>query len=199
MHFFIQCDIIDKESKIFGGVKVKHYVRELISEEKIANRIEQLGKQISEDYKDEDLVLVALLRGSALFLADISRKITANCRIDFMCVSSYGNSMTTSGNINIKKDLDEDICGKNVLIIEDIIDTGTTLYKIKDFLLQREPKSLKICSLLDKPSRRIHDVKIDYIGFTIPDVFIVGYGIDYAQEYRTLPYLGEVVQEEENE
>ncbi len=178
---------------------MKHYVRELISEEKIANRIEQLGKQISEDYKDEDLVLVALLRGSALFLADISRKITANCRIDFMCVSSYGNSMTTSGNINIKKDLDEDICGKNVLIIEDIIDTGTTLYKIKDFLLQREPKSLKICSLLDKPSRRIHDVKIDYIGFTIPDVFIVGYGIDYAQEYRTLPYLGEVVQEEENE
>ena len=173
---------------------MKHYVRELISEEKIANRIEQLGKQISEDYKDEDLVLVALLRGSALFLADISRKITANCRIDFMCVSSYGNSMTTSGNINIKKDLDEDICGKNVLIIEDIIDTGTTLYKIKDFLLQREPKSLKICSLLDKPSRRIHD-----IGFTIPDVFIVGYGIDYAQEYRTLPYLGEVVQEEENE
>ena len=178
---------------------MKHYVRELISEEKIANRIEQLGKQISEDYKDEDLVLVALLRGSALFLADISRKITANCRIDFMCVSSYGNSRTTSGNINIKKDLDEDICGKNVLIIEDIIDTGTTLYKIKDFLLQREPKSLKICSLLDKPSRRIHDVKIDYIGFTIPDVFIVGYGIDYAQEYRTLPYLGEVVQEEENE
>lgn len=178
---------------------MKHYVRELISEEKIANRIEQLGKQISEDYKDEDLVLVALLRGSALFLADISRKITANCRIDFMCVSSYGNSMTTSGNINIKKDLDEDICGKNVLIIEDIIDTGTTLYKIKDFLLQREPKSLKICSLLDKPSRRIHNVKIDYIGFTIPDVFIVGYGIDYAQEYRTLPYLGEVVQEEENE
>lgn len=178
---------------------MKHYVKELISEEKIASRIEQLGKQISEDYKDEDLVLVALLRGSALFLADISRKITANCRIDFMCVSSYGNSMTTSGNINIKKDLDEDICGKNVLIIEDIVDTGTTLYKIKDFLMQREPKSLKICSLLDKPSRRIHDVKIDYLGFTIPDVFIVGYGIDYAQEYRTLPYLGEVIQEGKDE
>lgn len=176
---------------------MKHHVKQMISETQIAKRIEELAYQISEDYKDEDLVLVALLRGSALFLADISRKITSNCRIDFMCVSSYGDSMNTSGNINIKKDLDEDICGKNVLIIEDIIDTGTTLYKIKDFLLQREPKSLKICTLLDKPSRRVHDVPVDYIGFTVPDVFIVGYGIDYAQEYRTLPYIGEVIQEEE--
>lgn len=176
---------------------MKHHVVELISEKEIAERIEELGKKISEDFKDEELILVALLRGSALFLADISRKITSNCRIDFMCVSSYGNSMETSGNINIKKDLDEDICNKNVLIIEDIIDTGTTLYKIKEFLLQRKPKSLKICTLLDKPSRRVHDVKIDYVGFTIPDVFIVGYGIDYAQEYRTLPYLAEVVKEDE--
>ena len=176
---------------------MKHHVVELISEKEIAERIEELGKKISEDFKDEELILVALLRGSALFLADISRKITSNCRIDFMCVSSYGNSMETSGNINIKKDLDEDICNKNVLIIEDIIDTGTTLYKIKEFLLQRKPKSLKICTLLDKPSRRVHDVKIDYVGFTIPDVFIVGYGIDYAQRYRTLPYLAEVVKEDE--
>lgn len=176
---------------------MKHHVVELISEKEIAERIEELGKKISEDFKDEELILVALLRGSALFLADISRKITSNCRIDFMCVSSYGNSMETSGNINIKKDLDEDICNKNVLIIEDIIDTGTTLYKIKEFLLQRKPKSLKICTLLDKPSRRVHDVKIDYVGFTIPDVFIVGYGIDYAQQYRTLPYLAEVVKEDE--
>ena len=159
---------------------MKHHVVELISEKEIAERIEELGKKISEDFKDEELILVALLRGSALFLADISRKITSNCRIDFMCVSSYGNSMETSGNINIKKDLDEDICNKNVLIIEDIIDTGTTLYKIKEFLLQRKPKSLKICTLLDKPSRRVHDVKIDYVGFTIPDVFIVGYGIDLS-------------------
>ncbi|MDK9580134.1 hypoxanthine phosphoribosyltransferase [Sneathia sanguinegens] len=176
---------------------MKHHVVELISEKEIAERIEELGKKISEDFKDEELILVALLRGSALFLADISRKITSNCRIDFMCVSSYGNGMETSGNINIKKDLDEDICNKNVLIIEDIIDTGTTLYKIKEFLLQRKPKSLKICTLLDKPSRRVHDVKIDYVGFTIPDVFIVGYGIDYAQQYRTLPYLAEVVKEDE--
>ena len=176
---------------------MKHHIEELISEEKIAKRIEELGKQISENFKDEEVILVALLRGSALFLADISRKITSKCRIDFMCVSSYGNEMNTSGNINIKKDLDEDICGKNVLIIEDIIDTGTTLYKIKEFLLQRNPKTLKICTLLDKPSRRIHDVKVDYVGFTIPDVFIVGYGIDYAQQYRTLPYLGEVVQDKE--
>lgn len=176
---------------------MKYRVEKLISEEEIAQKIEQLGKQISQDYKNEELILVALLRGSALFLADISRKITSKCKIDFMCVSSYGDSMNTSGNINIKKDLDEDICQKNVLIIEDIIDTGTTLYKIKEFLLQREPKSLKICTLLDKPSRRVHDVKIDYIGFTVPDVFIVGYGIDYAQEYRTLPYIAEVIQEEE--
>ena len=121
---------------------MKHHVVELISEKEIAERIEELGKKISEDFKDEELILVALLRGSALFLADISRKITSNCRIDFMCVSSYGNSMETSGNINIKKDLDEDICNKNVLIIEDIIDTGTTLYKIKEFLLQRKPKKI---------------------------------------------------------
>lgn len=172
---------------------LKHHVEEMISEKEIYDRISELAYEISNDYKDEELILVALLRGSAIFLADISRKITSKCRVDFMCVSSYGNSMETSSNVLIKKDLDEDIEGKNVLIIEDIIDTGLTLSKIKQFLSDRNPKTLKICTLLDKPDRRKVDVKIDYIGFKIPDEFVVGYGIDYAQQYRTLPYIGKVV------
>lgn len=142
-------------------------------------------------------MLVALLRGSAIFLADIARNIKNPAKIDFMSVSSYGNSMNTSGNIVIKKDLEEDIENKNVVVIEDIVDTGLTLNKVKDFLSQRSPKSLKICTLLSKSYRRLVDIDVDYIGFEIPDEFVVGYGIDYAQNYRTLPYIGKVVIEKE--
>lgn len=176
---------------------MKHHIKTMISEEDINKRIQELADSITNDFKGEELLLVGLLRGSAIFLADISRKIKANCKVDFMCVSSYGNSMQSSGILNIKKDLDEDIKGKNVLIIEDIIDTGFTLSKIKELLLTREPKTLKICTLLDKPDRRTNEVFVDYVGFTIPDEFVVGYGIDYAEQYRTLPYIAKVIQEKE--
>lgn len=172
---------------------MEHFVEIMIDENEIQKRIKELGEEISLEFGDEEVVLIGLLRGSAIFLADLSRKITSKARVDFMCISSYGDAMESSGNILIKKDLDEDIVGKNVLIIEDIIDTGTTLSKVKSFLLERNPKKLKICTLLDKPSRRIHEVDVDYIGFIIPDEFVVGYGIDYAQQYRTLPYIGKVV------
>lgn len=174
---------------------MKHKIEVMITEKEIKNRIEELGLEISKEFGDEEVILIGLLRGSAIFLADLSRKISSKARVDFMCVSSYGNEINSSGNILIKKDLDEDIKGKNVLVIEDIIDTGTTLSKIKSFLLERNPKKFKICTLLDKPSRRINNVHVDYIGFIIPDEFVVGYGLDYAQQYRTLPYIGKVIQE----
>lgn len=170
-----------------------HRIEVMISEEEIDKRVEQMAKEISLEFKNEELILIGLLRGSIVFLADISRKINSDCKIDFMCVSSYGNEMNSSGNVVIKKDIDENIEGKNVLIVEDIVDTGLTLSKISDILLKRKPKKLKICTLLNKKERRIVDVKVDYVGFEIPDEFVVGYGIDYAQQYRTLPYIAKVI------
>ncbi|PLR41001.1 hypoxanthine phosphoribosyltransferase [Chimaeribacter californicus] len=174
---------------------MKHTVEVMISEQEIRQRIAELGQQITNDYRDSgsDMVLVGLLRGSFMFMADLCRQIEVPHEVDFMTASSYGNSMSSSRDVKILKDLDEDIRGKDVLIVEDIIDSGNTLSKVREILALREPKSLAICTLLDKPSRREVSVTVEYIGFSIPDKFVVGYGIDYAQRYRHLPYIGNVV------
>lgn len=166
----------------------------LFSESELKTRVAQLAEQINQHYKDCDnqLVLVGLLRGSFIFMADLSRLITVGHEVDFMTASSYGKLMHSTRDVKILKDLDEDIKGKNVLIVEDIIDTGNTLSKVREILQLREPKSIEICTLLDKPSRREVEVPVEYVGFSIPDEFVVGYGIDYAQHYRHLPYIGKV-------
>ncbi|MGR5118679.1 hypoxanthine phosphoribosyltransferase [Vibrio astriarenae] len=173
---------------------MKHKVEIMISEQEVQERIRTLGKEITEQYQgSEDLVLVGLLRGSFVFMADLARAIDLTHQVDFMTASSYGNSMESSRDVKILKDLDDDIKGKDVLLVEDIIDTGNTLNKVKEILSLREPKSIRICTLLDKPSRREVDVPVDWIGFSIPDEFVVGVGIDYAQKYRHLPYIGKVI------
>nr|WP_258306876.1 MULTISPECIES: hypoxanthine phosphoribosyltransferase [Vibrio] len=176
---------------------MKHTVEVMISEHDVQQRIRELGKQITEHYQDsEDLVLVGLLRGSFVFMADLARAIDKIHHVDFMTASSYGNSMQSSRDVRILKDLDDDIKGKDVLLVEDIIDTGNTLTKVKEFLALREPNSINICTLLDKPSRREVHVDVQWVGFEIPDEFVVGVGIDYAQKYRHLPYIGKVVPQE---
>jgi len=176
---------------------MKHTVEVMISEQEVQERIRELGKQITERYKgSEDLVMVGLLRGSFVFMADLTRAIEVTHQVDFMTASSYGNTMESSRDVRILKDLDDDIKGKDVLLVEDIIDTGNTLNKIREILSLREPKSIAICTLLDKPSRREVDVPVDYIGFSIPDEFVVGVGIDYAQKYRNLPFIGKVIPQE---
>lgn len=176
---------------------MKHTVEVMISEKEVQNRVEELGKQITEHYHNsENLVLVGLLRGSFVFMADLTRAIKINHQIDFMTASSYGNAMESSRDVRILKDLDDDIKGKDVLLVEDIIDTGNTLSKVCEILEIREPNSIQICTLLDKPSRREVAVDAKFIGFEIPDEFVVGVGIDYAQNYRHLPYVGKVVPQE---
>lgn len=173
---------------------MKHTVEVMIPEQEVQDRVNELGKQITEHYKgSEDLVLVGLLRGSFVFMADLARAIDLTHQVDFMTASSYGNSMESSRDVRILKDLDDDIQGKDVLLVEDIIDTGNTLTKVKEILSLRGPKSIEICTLLDKPSRREVEVDTKWIGFEIPDEFVVGVGIDYAQKYRHLPYIGKVV------
>ena len=175
----------------------KHHVDILISEQDVRSRIAELGQEITNFYQHKNihtpLVVVGLLRGSFMFMADLVREIHLPVEIDFMTTSSYGNAMNSNHDVRISKDLDGDIKGKHVLIVEDIIDTGYTLQKVRDILNLREPSSLTICTLLDKPSRREVDVSVDWVGFTIPDEFVVGYGIDYAQRYRNLGYIGKVV------
>ncbi|MBW1659860.1 MAG: hypoxanthine phosphoribosyltransferase [Deltaproteobacteria bacterium] len=173
---------------------MKYHIEVLIPEEEIKKKVRELGQQITKDYQgSEDVILVGLLRGSTIFLADLSREIDLEAKLDFMVVSSYGSSMESSREVKINKDLEEDIRGKDVIIVEDIIDTGYTLEKVRDYLLLKNPASFKICTLLDKPERREVPVEVDYVGFQIPDVFVVGYGIDYAQKHRNLPYIGKVV------
>ena len=173
---------------------MKHTVDVMISEQEIATRIAELGKQISEHYRNSgsEMVLVGLLRGSFMFMADLCRAIDVAHEVDFMTASSYGSGMSSTRDVKILKDLDEDIRGKDVLIAEDIIDSGNTLSKVREILQLREPKSLAICTLLDKPERREVEVPVEFVGFTIPDEFVVGFGIDYAQRYRHLPYIGKV-------
>lgn len=173
---------------------MKHKVDVLISTEEVQARIQALGEQITAHYQGVDeLVMIGLLRGSCIFMADLCRQLSLPVRLDFMTASSYGSRMNSNRDVKILKDLDDEINGKHVIIVEDIIDTGYTLSKVRDILSLRNPASLTICSLLDKPERRVVEVPVDWIGFTIPDEFVVGYGIDYAQHYRNLPYIGIVV------
>ena len=164
----------------------------LVSQEDVEKRIREMAAQISKDYEGETLHLVCILRGSIFFTCELAKYITVPVTIDFMSVSSYGDGTESTGRIKIMKDLDDSIKDKNVLVIEDIIDSGRTLAHLMSFLKVREPKSLKLCTLLDKPDRRVVSVDVDYVGMEIPDLFVVGYGLDYAQKYRNLPYIGVV-------
>lgn len=163
----------------------------LVTEEELKTRTRELGAKITEDYRGKDLVLIGILKGSTLFMADLSKEIDLPLSMDFMSVSSYGDRTESSGVVRIMKDLDRGIEGKDVLIVEDIIDSGLTLSYLKKNLAERRPKSLKIATLLDKPDRRVvDDVTVDYLGFVIPDLFVVGYGLDYAEKYRNIPCIG---------
>ena len=167
-------------------------IRVMISEEEINKRIVELGKQISEDYKGKEIHMICVLKGGVFFMCELAKRIECPVTMDFLSVSSYGNGLESSGVIKIIKDLDESIEGKEVILVEDIIDSGRTLSHLLKLLLSREPKSLKLCALLDKPDRRVTQVKLDYLGFQVPDEFVVGYGLDYGQKYRNLPYIGVV-------
>lgn len=161
------------------------------SEEQIQNRVKELGRRITEDYAGKDLVVISILRGSFIFAADLIREIDLPCELEFMRLSSYGNGSDSSGSVKIVSDLDRDISGRHVLIIEDILDTGNTLCYLRDHVLAaRKPASFRVCAMFDKTERRTVDIKADYRGFETPNAFIVGYGLDYAQKYRNLPYVG---------
>lgn len=173
---------------------MKHTIEEMISVDEINHKLDEMAAVINAHYADsERLLMVGLLKGSVVFMADLCRRIKGHVEIDFMSVSSYGNAMTSSRDVKILKDVQSDIQGRDVLIVEDLIDSGNTLNKVREMLLLREPKSLALCTLLDKPERREVDVPVDFVGFTIPDEFIVGYGIDYAEQYRNLPYIAKVI------
>ena len=166
-------------------------IEQLITSEQIQGRIVELADRIKGDYEGQDLVLVGLLNGCVIFMSDLARSLyPAHIKLDFMGASSYGVGVSSSGNVQITKDLGLDIKGQNVLVVEDIIDTARTIAKVIDLLQFRQPKSLRICALLDKPERRIVPVELDYVGFKIPDRFVVGYGMDYNQQYRNLPFVG---------
>ncbi len=169
---------------------VKDEITVLITEEEIEKRIREMGAEISKAYEGRELHLISILKGGVFFTCELAKRITVPVSVDFMSVSSYGSSKVSSGVVKIIKDLDETIEGKDVLVVEDIIDTGTTLSYLMEMLAQRRPASLALCTLMDKPERRLHEVKVDYTGFEVPDKFIVGYGLDYAQHYRNLPYIG---------
>lgn len=165
-------------------------VKVLLSEEEVDARIRKIGEQISKDYEGKEVHMICVLKGGTFFMCELAKRVTVPVSLDFMSVSSYGNGTQSSGVVKIVKDLDETIMGKDVLVIEDIIDSGRTLSYLMELLRDRKPASLRLCTLLDKPERRVVDVDIDYTGFRIPDEFIVGYGLDYAQKYRNLPYIG---------
>ena len=167
-------------------------IRELVSEEEVEKRVCELCRQISEDYAGRQVHLICVLKGGVFFMCELAKRITVPVSMDFMSVSSYGDGTASSGVVKIAKDLDESLEGKDVLIVEDIIDSGRTLSYLIQILEKRGPKSLKLCTLLDKPERRVKPVTVDYVGFNIPDEFVVGYGLDYAQKYRNLPYIGVV-------
>lgn len=162
----------------------------LVSEEELHTRVCEIGKQITEDYAGKEPVFVGVLKGSFIFMADLVRACDLNCTLDFMVVSSYGTGTISSGAVEIVKDLSKDIAGKDVIIVEDILDSGNTLSYLVKYMGARNPASIRIVTLLDKPERRTADVKADYVGFRIPDAFAVGYGLDYDQKYRNLPYIG---------
>ena len=164
--------------------------RILLSEDQIRARIHELGQQLTADYREKNPIFVGILKGVVVFFADMIRAIPIDCQIDFMAVSSYGGGTESSGKIQVKKDLSADIEDRHVVILEDILDTGLTLRHTVDYLMTKHPASLKICTLLDKPDRRKAEIQADYIGFTVPNLFVVGYGLDFDERYRNLPYIG---------
>ena len=164
----------------------------LLSEEEVDNKIKEIGEQISKDYEGKQVHLICVLKGGVFFMTELSKRITIPVSMDFMSVSSYGSDTKSSGVVKIVKDLDETLTDKDVIVIEDIVDSGRTLSYLLEMLRKRGPKSLKLCTLLDKPDRRVIDVDVDYTGFQIPDEFVVGYGLDYDQRYRNLPFIGVV-------
>ena len=164
--------------------------RVLVSEEDIQNAVKEIAKKINADYQNEPVLLLVILKGSLVFASDLMRHLNMPVSLDFMQASSYGNQTVSQGFINIKRDMETDVRGKNVIIVEDIIDSGNTLFKIKALLSERNAKSVRICTILDKPERRVADIDVDYQGIVIPDEFAVGYGLDYNEDYRHLPYIG---------
>lgn len=171
-------------------------IRVLLSEEEVDTKIREIAAQISRDYEGKEIHLICVLKGGVFFTCELAKRITVPVSLDFMSVSSYGDDTKSSGVVRIVKDLDEPVKGKDILIVEDIIDSGRTLSYLIDIIKGRGPKSVKLCTLLDKPVRRVKDVKVDYVCFNIPDDFVVGYGLDYAQKYRNLPYIGVVETEQ---
>lgn len=167
-------------------------IRVMIPENDVEAKIREIAAQITKDYEGKEVRLICILKGSVFFTCELAKRIELPVTLDFMCVSSYGDKTESSGRVKIVKDLDENIEGKDVIVIEDIIDSGRTLSHLLEVLKVRKPASVKLCTLLDKPERRVVDVKVDYCGFEIPDEFVVGYGLDYAQKYRNLPYIGVV-------
>ena len=162
----------------------------LFSPEQLRARVGEIAKQIELDYAGQEIMLIGVLRGSFIFMADLCRGIDLPCTLDFMSVSSYGKGTTSSGQVQITKDLSEDISGRHIIVVEDILDSGNTLSYLLRILQQRHPASIRLCTLLDKPDRRVVPVQVHYSGFAIPDAFVVGYGLDYAEQYRNLPYIG---------
>lgn len=173
---------------------MSYTIQTMITREEVEARIKALAKQIEEEYREKkEIILIGLLKGSVLFMTDLMKEMDLDIKIDFMSVSSYGSGTTTTGVVKILKDVDFDVKGKELLIVEDIIDTGLTLKYVQEFLYAKGAKEIKVCTLLDKPERRKTEIKGDYVGFVIPDQFVVGYGLDYDQRYRNLPYIGTVV------
>ena len=162
----------------------------LFSEEQLKNRVREIAQQITADYQGKEIMLISVLRGSFVFMADLCRAIDLPCTVDFMAVSSYGKGTKSSGQVQITKDLSEDISDRHIIVVEDILDSGNTLSYLLKILENRHPASIRLCTLLDKPDRRVKPVQVHYSGFTIPDAFVVGYGLDYAEKYRNLPYIG---------
>lgn len=169
---------------------MRERITPLLTEEQIRTRVREMGRQLARDYVGKDLVMVGLLNGVFPFFADLARATELDFEVGFMQVSSYGGGTESTGEVHILKDLDKSIQGRDALVVEDIVDTGLTLFKVRNLLLDREPASLRICTLLDKPSRRKVEVPVDYVGFTIEDHFVVGYGLDYNGKLRNLPYVG---------
>ncbi len=162
----------------------------LFTEEQLKTRVQEIAHEIERDYQGKEIMLISVLRGSFIFMADLCRAIDLPCTLDFMSVSSYGKGTTSSGQVQITKDLSEDITGRHIIVVEDILDSGNTLSYLLKILQHRHPASIRLCTLLDKPDRRVKPVEVHYSGFTIPDAFVVGYGLDYAEKYRNLPYIG---------
>ncbi len=171
-------------------MKMSDKISIMFSEEEVSGRIRELGEKISKDYAGKEVLLVCVLKGAAFFACELAKRISLPVQMEFMRCSSYGNETESSGVVKIIQDLDQPIRGKNVIIVEDIIDTGRTLGYLVELLRKRDPESVALCTLLDKPERRVTDVKAEYTGFQIPDEFVVGYGLDYAQKYRNLPFIG---------